>query len=425
MRESFLHFVWQFQKFSTLELKSATGSFVQVFSIGQYNTHAGPDFLNAKILIDDIIWYGHVEIHLNSSDWDRHAHQNDPAYDNVILHVVWNHDQEVIRNNGEHVQVIELKSRIDSNLLDRCNELLNSPQRTPCEGLIHQVNRLDRISMVESTGVIRLEQKSLLILKRLEENQGSWEETTYQLLARNFGFKRNDDPFEKLSKAIPHKVLIKHSINLQELEALLFGMAGFLSDQMSSVYAKELIQSFRFLSKKYGIGDRALLKVEWKFLRMRPANFPTVRLSQFASFLHQNQKFFDTFIRFTKKEELIKMFLIKPSAYWQEHYDFGKKGRRKNTGMGRSSIDIILINTVVPLLAAYAQHTMNDSFMEKAVDLLQSLKAEKNHIISDWAELGIKSKNAFDTQALIQLHNEYCLKKRCLSCKIGMNLINR
>ena len=425
MRESFLHFVWQFQKFDAIDIKTSEDQSIQIFSVGQLNTHAGPDFLNAKIQIDDITWYGHVEIHINSSDWDRHAHQNDEAYDNVILHIVWNHDKQVARYSGSELQVLELKDKIEPKLLNRCNELLKNPNHIPCHGLIQDVKKLDIISMTEKVAVERIESKSELILERLEANKGSWEETTYQLLARNFGFKRNDEPFEKLSRALPLKILMKHATNMNHLEALLFGMAGFLPDQSKDPQTQKQINDFKFFAKKYGTSDRALLKVEWKFLRMRPGNFPTVRLSQFASFLHHNRKFFDAFINFTDPKELIDMVSVSPSEYWIEHYDFGKKASRKNKGMGQSSIELIMVNTVAPLLAAYARFSQNSRHMEKAIELLQSLKPESNHIISEWGELDINCANAFDSQGLIQLRNEYCLKKRCLSCKIGVNLINR
>ncbi len=425
MRESFLHFLWQFQKYDALHLSTVDGLEVQIFSQGQLNTDAGPDFLNAKILIDDITWYGNVEMHLKSSDWNQHAHQNDAAYNNVILHVVWTHDQPVYRSDGQEVPVVELQNRVQKNLLKRCNELLKSPHTIPCQSMIDLVKKIDILSMLEQVCVYRLEQKSDVILEMLQKNSGSWEETAYQLLARNFGFKTNSEPFEKLSKTLPHKILIKYANSPVQLEALLFGMAGFLPSHAEEEYALDLNKEFQYLSKKHGLQNQNLLKVEWKFLRMRPGNFPTVRLAQFASFIRHNEKFFQEFIHFNQVRDLKELWGHSLSTYWTNHYDFGKIASKKNSGIGSASIEVLLINTVAPILAAYARQTNNDQYMEKAIDLLMALKSEKNHIINEWSDLGIQSKNAFDSQALIGLRNDFCLKNKCLSCKIGVSLINR
>ncbi|MFY0628324.1 MAG: DUF2851 family protein [Reichenbachiella sp.] len=425
MRESFLHFIWQFQKFEALDLETSEGLKVQVFSIGEYNTDAGPDFLNAKVQIGKITWYGNVEIHINSSDWESHSHQNDEAYNNVILHVVWSNDRLVHKLNGADLPVIELKNRVNQKLLKRCDELLKSPEKIPCQNIIHQVKKIDIIANLEKMGIARLENKSSSILDLLRENNGSWEETTYQLLAKNFGFKTNEEPFLRLTKILPFRLISKVVNNPIQVESLIFGVAGFLPLESQDPWVMQLISEFRFLSKKYGLINQCLLKVEWKFLRMRPGNFPTVRLSQFASFLCANPNFFQLFIGFTKNQEVVKMFTNKPSEYWANNYDFDKPSKRKKSGMGIQSIEVMIINTVVPLLAAYGLQTSNDNYMEKATDLLMELKSEKNKIIEEWATIDIESKNAFDSQALIGLRNDFCLKNKCLSCKIGVSLINR
>lgn len=425
MRESFLHFIWQFQKFDSSRLQTAAGQIIKIFSLGQYNTDAGPDFLNAKILLHDITWYGNVEIHLKSSDWDRHAHQHDEAYNNVILHVVWEHDVPVYSADGRELPVVELKDRVSPQLLTRCNELLKSPETIPCQSLIHKVKSIDVMSMLEKSGIQRLENKSDLILQMLEKNQGSWEETAYQLLARNFGFKTNAEPFGKLSVNLPHKILIKYANHPIKLESLVFGMAGFLEQNSPDKHVQLLNREFTFLAKKHGLKDKSLLKVEWKFMRMRPGNFPTVRLAQFVTFVQSNAKFFQDMINFSELKDLESRFKCKPGEYWVEHYDFGKKSSKPQNGMGQASVTVLLINTVAPLLAAYGRQTKNDHYMSKAVDLLMALKPERNTIIDEWKTMGIKAKNALDSQALIGLRNDFCLKNQCLSCKIGVSLINR
>lgn len=423
MRESFLHFIWQFQKFNTVELTTIDGEAVQIYTIGNYNTDAGPDFLNAKLLIGEIIWYGHVELHLKSSDWNRHKHQHDEAYNNVVLHVVWTHDQEVQSASGQTLPVLELHQRINPDLLQKCHQLLKSPEKIPCQTQINGIKKIDQLAMFELAGVARLKQKSEYILRLLDSNNGSWEETTYQLLAKNFGFKINSEPFLRLAQLIDHKILVKHADKKTEIEALIFGMSGFLANA-GDTYQRTLSKSFEYLSKKYRLESKGMLQAEWKYLRLRPGNFPSVRLAQFAGFLSKNLKYFNQFIHYHDPKALINLFEFEVSTYWRGHYDFGKKSSRVIRGMGKSSIDLILINTIAPLLAAYAQYTDDHRFMDKSVALLQSLKAEKNHIIRVWEQLGITAQDAFDSQALIGLRNDFCLKKKCLSCKIGVSLIN-
>lgn len=424
MREAFLHFIWQFQKFNNLSLTTNDGQPIQVYAIGNYNTDAGPDFLNAKLSIGDITWYGHVELHLRSSDWNRHRHQHDEAYNNVVLHVVWEHDEEVQMASGQVLPVLELQNRIKPELLKKCNQLIKSPEKIPCASQLDQVKDIDKLSMLEQVGVMRLKQKSEYVLQLLNKNNGSWEETTYQLLAKNFGFKKNEEPFLKLAQSLSHKTLIRHAEKLDHVEALIFGMAGFLRP-VKGPYALKLSKEFDYLAKKYRLDDLSLKKAEWKFLRLRPSNFPTVRLAQYSSFLAKNVKCFDQFIHFKNSKELRTMFDIEVSSYWQKHYDFAKEGSRLTKTIGKASIDLILINSVAPLLAAYAQYTDEESYMDKAVDLLLGQIPEKNHITNSWQALGLNAKNAFDSQALIGLRNDFCLKKKCLSCKIGVSLINR
>lgn len=423
MRESFLHFIWQFQKLNRVHLNISGGEALQVYTIGQYNTDAGPDFLNAKLMIGDITWYGHVELHLRSSDWNRHKHQHDKAYDNVVLHVVWDHDLEIENTEGNHIPVLELKDKIQPDLLKKCNALIKSPESMPCEDQFDQIVDIQKWAMLSQTGIMRLMTKSAFIHDLLKANNGSWEETSFQLLAKNFGFKTNEHPFLKLAQILGHKILVKHANQIFQLEALLFGLGGFLVNPVDD-YSASLKKEYNYLSKKYELQDKQMIREEWKYLRMRPGNFPTVRLAEFAAFLVDNVKYFDRFIHFNKIDELITCFNNELSPYWKTHYDFGKESSRKRKGMGQSSKDVLIINTVAPLLATYSKSIDSQEYMDKAIDLLQAIKPEKNSIIKHWESLGLKAKDAFDTQSMLTLYNDFCKKKKCLSCKIGVSLIN-
>lgn len=423
MQESFLHFVWKHQRFDLKNLFTTEFQPIELQSVGTHNYDEGPDFLQAKLSIEEVKWFGSVEIHVNASDWKRHGHDGDPKYNTVVLHVVWNSDAECWREDGEKLPALELKGRVSPDLIKRCDELVNRPAEIPCQSQFRQVRQLDKLSMLDLAAVTRLRRKSESVLKLLETNKGDWEETAYQLLAQNFGFKKNGEPMLKLAQSLAHKWLVKHQSSLEELEALLFGVAGFLEGQEQDDYQRKLQVHYDYLSKKYRLQDRQMLRVEWNFLRMRPANFPTVRLAQLALFFHLNNKFFQDLIH-SSPDELKKMFELKHKGYWETHYDFGKRASRPMKALGKQSMEVLVINTAVVLLAAYAQQTSNLEYMDKAVELLQALSPERNSIISGWTELGLKPQSAFDTQALLELKNEFCLKKRCLSCKIGLKLIS-
>lgn len=425
MKESILHFVWQLQKFNKLDLQSALGESVEVFSIGNHNSDAGPDFLNAKIRIGKITWSGHVEIHVNSSDWNHHGHQKDPAYDNVILHVVWKNDIPIKRKDEKPIPTIELNGRVSLSMLGKCKSLINSPHTIPCSDQIVKANGMDIFSMQQQAAIERLNNKSSFVFELLEQNKMDWEETTYQLLAKNFGFKINSDSFLNLSKQLPLKILKKHSENILQLESLLFGVAGMLNEAPKDDYHSALMNEYAFLSKKYNLEGSELHTHLWKYLRLRPGNFPAVRISQLAALLNKHPHIFDLFAGFDDAKQLSKILRLAPSDYWKSHYNFGKSSIKTLNGMGKNSIENLLINTAVPLLAAYSQYTDESKYMDKALSILESINPEKNKITRMWEELEVSIGNSFESQALIELHNNYCLKKRCLSCKIGVGLINR
>ncbi len=424
MKESFLHYVWQFQKFDSSSLIDSDGNAVQVFAVGEHNTNAGPDFLNAKIKIGEILWHGHVEIHVSASAWNQHGHQNDPAYDNVILHIVWNNDLAIVQKDGKSIPTIELQNKVSQDLLLQSDSLLDSPDKIPCSNILSSVNTMQVCSMLEKVGVQRLASKSGLVSNLLKNNAGDWEETAYQMLAKNYGFKINAHPFLKLAQKLPFKILKKHCGNTLQIEALLFGMSGFLDEVPADDYHASLMNEYVFLAKKYKLEGLELNKVEWKYLRLRPANFPSVRISQFAALINKVPRLFDDFISFQSSKLFINQLKVKPSKYWIVHYDFAKKSKRKLLGIGTESLENILINTATPLLAAYSKYKNEQEYMDKAIDLLQNLKPEKNNITNQWTALGMDVKSAFDSQAYIELYNNYCLNKQCLSCNIGVNIMS-
>jgi Protein of unknown function (DUF2851) len=419
--EKLLHYIWQFQRFNTQNLLTDAGQGLQIIQIGQLNLNAGPDFLESKIQIDDITWVGNIEIHLNANDWLNHNHQSNQDYDNVILHVVWENDKEITRKNGQKIPTLSLKNRVNNLLINKYHSLINNPNPIPCYSQFEQINSITKMLMLEKVLISRLERKAKTILESLQINDGDWEQTTYQNLAKTMGFGLNAIPFERLATLVPLKIVQKHNDNLFAIEALLFGVAGFLDEPIDE-YTKALQKEYLFLKKKYTI-EHQIGKHEWKFMRLRPANFPTVRIAQFAQLIQQTKSLFSYFLLYEDVEILKKMFQTKPNEYWRNHYRFGESSNEILNGIGKGSVDIILINAAAPIIVAYSMIKNDPSFIEKAMSLLEKLPAEKNKITKFWNELGLPISNGFDSQASIELHNEYCLKKACLSCNIGSALL--
>jgi hypothetical protein len=423
MTEDFLHFIWQFQYFDRENLKTSQNQSLRVLEIGSRNWHAGADFYFTKILLDQTEWVGNVEIHIKSSDWKLHQHQNNEAYNNVVLHVVWEDDFTARRTDGTLIPTLALKHRVNLRWLDKYKQLIHNQELIPCSSQIKTVDNLKKIMMLDKALSQRLESKALLVNQLWEQNQNDWEETTYQLLAKNFGFKVNSEAFLRLAQNLPLKILLKHQDNLLQMEALLFGQAGFLEKvDIQDEYYRFLQKEYAYLAQKYQLFENRLALSEWKFLRMRPANFPSIRLAQFASLIHQKPHLFSFFTQ-AEGQTLSKMLKIKQSEYWQNHYLFGKKANSKIPSLGQSAIENILVNTVVPLLAAYSKAKSQQDGMDKALQILENLPSEDNKILKMWAELGLKVKTAFDSQALLELYNQFCLPKKCLSCVIGQSLV--
>ena len=420
MSEEFLYFIWQNQLFNKKELYTSEGEIIEVINSGTRNTDSGPDFFNAKIKIGETIWAGNVEIHVKSSDWYKHSHEKDKAYDSLILHVVNENDKEVYNTQG--IKLETAKILFDNKYLESYKELLESKLWINCENQINKVESIYINSWLNTLLVERLEQKSQVVKRILEKNKNDWEETLYQLVARNFGLNTNSLPFELLAKSLPQKILAKHKNNILQIEALLFGQAGFLNDELDDNYYNQLKVEYKILKQKY-----SLITLEthlWKFLRIRPSNFPTIRISQFANLIYKSVNLFSKILETEKVSQIVDLLNVRASEYWNNHYQFGKTTDENETkSLGKSSIDIIIINSIVPLLFMYGKMRDNEGLCEQSLDFLNNIKAEKNNVISKWSEIGIKAENAFDSQSLLQLKNSYCDKNECLKCLIGNKII--
>lgn len=425
MTEAFLHYVWQFQYFDKSSLLTTSGEEISVFQTGHRNSNAGPDFFHARIKLGDIEWVGSVEIHIFSSGWTDHHHNTDPAYDNVVLHVVWKNDLDVLRMDGSPIPTLELGSRISDSLVLQYGRLMRNPDVVPCAGLLRTVKDVVKYAMLDRAMAERLEMKAAYVLKRLARNNNDWEETAYQTIMKNFGFMVNGEPFLQLAQALPFRVLMRHADKDIQVEALLFGQAGFLQEDVpGDAYYLTLRREYKVLAKKYQLQERRINRAQWRFLRLRPANFPTLRLAQSAALLHHRRNFFSHLIDCRSAQALRGFFNVVQSSYWLKHYHFFKPQANEVSHLGDASIDNMIINSVIPIMVAYGKSRGEDVHVERAITILQALHPESNMITRHWKELGFNVKNAFDSQALVQLNNGYCLRRRCLDCKIGASIVN-
>ena len=420
MTEDFLQYIWQHRLYLPEGNLTSEDEPVEPLQPGQPNKHAGPDFMDARVRIGGTLWAGCVEIHLRSSDWERHGHHIDPAYNNVVLHVVYRHDADTYNARRQKIPVMEL--HFDACYFDNYNRLTDSKERIVCRDELRHLDNFSLVSWLERLSIERLEQKSEAIMQTYTATGNHWEETLYQRLARNFGFSLNALPFESLAKSLPLHILLKHRDHLQQIEALLFGQAGMLADeQIVDAYYVELRKEYLYLQKKYNLEpiDRFL----WKFLRLRPINFPTLRVAQFAALIHRNEHLFSQIMEAKSVDTFENLFDLQASAYWDTRYVFGKESPKRNKTFGKTSVHAILINTVAPFFFVYGKARGKDDFCTRAVNLLESLPPEKNSILARWEESGMLNSDAFTSQALLQLDNEYCQPRRCLSCAIGNRIV--
>ncbi|HEY4617101.1 MAG TPA: DUF2851 family protein [Flavobacterium sp.] len=420
MKEDFLHYLWKFKKFDALNLKTCNSEDITISNVGQYLELAGPDFFNAQITIGDQKWAGNVEIHLKSSDWYVHHHEKDTAYENVILHVVWEHDTEIFRKNNIEIPVLELKNYVDKKALDNYQLLITPKSWIFCEKQLNTIDGFVVRNWQERLFFERLERKSEPIDELLAQTNNDWEAVLFCLLAKNFGLNTNGDIFFKIASSIPFSIIRKESFERENLEALLFGNAGLLDGEKQDNYYSNLKFRFDYLSDKHQIEKSSFEPVQ--FFKHRPDNFPTIRLSQLASLYHMEQNLFSKISAIDSLASIYGLFKVDASDYWQEHYQFDKKSTMKKKMLSKSFIDLIVINTIIPVLFAFAKSQGKEN-SENLIELINEISPEKNAIIGKFSSFGIKSTSAFETQSLLQLKNEYCNKSKCLECAIGMELL--
>lgn len=422
MKEDFLHYLWKFKKFDISSLKTSNGEDITIVNVGQYLQLAGPDFFNAQITIGNQKWAGNVEIHIKSSDWYVHHHERDEAYDSVILHVVWEHDTEVFRKNNTEIPVLELKNYVSKETLEKYQSLLTPKSWIYCEKKLEAINEFTVNNWKERLFFERLERKSINIQELLVQTNQDWEAVLFCLLAKNFGLNTNGELFLKIAQSIPFSVFRKESFELENIEAMLFGKAGLLNIEKEDRYFKNLLIRFNYLEHKFQLEQSVFEPVQ--FFKHRPDNFPTIRLSQLANVYHSQHNLFSKVINVNSIESIYDFFRVSVSNYWQNHYQFDKESPKKNKMLSKSFIDLIVINTIIPIQFAYAK-SQGKEISEDLIRLMQNVAPESNTIIQKFSSFGVKSKNAFDTQSLLQLKNEYCNKSKCLDCAIGMELLKK
>lgn len=422
MTEEFLQYIWKHVLLDRSVLKTTDGKSIEIVHSGLHNSDAGPDFFNAQLRIDDTLWAGNVEVHIKSSDWFKHKHQNDKAYKNVILHVVWEHDKEIELSGGFVLPTLELKGFVTSDIYKKYEKLKNSSKSIPCENEIHKITHLTLHSWLDRLVAERLERKTNLISTNLEKSINDWEETFYRLVLRTLGNPLNSEPFERLAGVLPFKIINKHKADILQVEALLLGQAGFLEGSFKDEYIIRLQKEYQYLQHKLKLTPMS--KSEWKFMRIRPPQFPTLRLAQLASVINRQIHLFREAMEAGTIFDIIKLFSVKPSDYWLTHFQPDKLSSRKAGAIGKSTIEILTINAVIPTMFIYGRHTGKEEFAEKALDLLHSLKPENNSVIKKWSSIGITASDAYESQALLQLRKEYCDRRRCVNCAIGYQLMS-
>lgn len=422
--EDFLHYIWKFRLFSQQELKTSSGEDLDIISVGLHNKDAGPDFESARIRIGNTLWAGNVEIHILSSDWDRHHHQFDLSYDNVILHVVARHDHELFRTDGTQIPVLIIGDLIPARIAENYLMLMAGMNWIPCEKQLIHTDRFHLNNWLSRVLIERIEEKSNQINELLHEFKGSWDDAFYITLARNFGFKTNSMPFEMLARSLPQQLLARYKNRALPIEALIFGQAGFLNADLKADYPQRLRNEYLFLKKKHDL--QSIDRYLWKYMRLRPRNFPSLRLAQFAALVFKSNHLFSRILEEPDIKNIIQMFNKLPvNKYWESHYRFGLECRKTSASLGIEAIDNILVNTVAVFLFAFGMKTGSNKHMERGLNILENLKPESNGIIRRFNETGVFPESAYYSQALIQLKKSYCDEKKCLSCGIGIKILNQ
>lgn len=420
MKEDFLHYLWKFKNFKTTALNTTAGEIITIIHVGQYLDQAGPDFFNAQIIIGNQKWAGNVEIHLKSSDWYVHHHEKNNTYENVILHVVWEHDIDVFRKDNSVIPVLELKKYVALEKVNKYQSLRSAKSWIFCEDQLVDLDEFVLKNWQERLFFERLERKSKPILDLLVQTNSDWEAVLFSLLAKNFGLNTNGEQFLKIVNAIPFSVIRKECSELENIEALFLGNAGLLDSDKEDYYFKDLKFRYYYLLQKYQLAKPVLAPVQ--FFKHRPDNFPTIRLAQLAALYYNQHNLFSKIIASNSVEAIYKLCEVSTTPYWLHHYQFDKVSPKKRKMMSKSFIDLLVINTIVPIQFAYAQSQGKEN-SEDLIRLLHEIAPEKNGIIDKFKSFGITATSAFETQSLLQLKNEYCNKSKCMSCAIGIELV--
>ncbi|ANE49523.1 DUF2851 family protein [Flavisolibacter tropicus] len=418
MTEKLLQYIWQFQYFNRAHLQTTSNEVLQVLFPGQLNTNQGPDFLNARIKVGDTILVGSIELHIKASEWHKHRHQEDKNYSNVILHVVYSDDV----NDIDAFPTLELASRISNLLLDKYTALMTTPSFISCASSISGIREITMMSWKERLLAERLTRKAKVIFDFLQATNQHWEECFWWLLAKSFGGKVNGEAFQAIARTIPLNLLAKHKNQIHQLEALIFGQAGLLQANHTEAYPKMLYKEYQFLSKKYNL---RCIHQPLHFLRMRPGNFPTIRLAQLAMLIHHSHHLFSKILEAKESKEVWQYLKVTANDYWHYHYRFDEEKSYMPKRLGDDAIDSIVINCIIPALFAYGLYNNLDQYKNKALQWLENTKAEENAITKGFKSLHVDNLSAFDSQALIELKNEYCNNKRCLECTVGVQLLKQ
>lgn len=421
MKEEFLYYIWQYKLFSKRDLCTTENQQITILKSGIHNKNSGPDFLNSQVNVDDQLWAGNVEMHVKSSDWYLHKHEEDVNFDAVILHVVWEHDSVVFMKNNKPLPTLALKHFVDEKLLLNYKSLIDRQQSwILCENQIENTDTFLIDNWLERLYFERLEQKAIFIKELLQQTNHDFEAVLFQLIAKNFGLKVNGDSFLQLAKSIDFSIIRKVCFDEQKLTALFFGQAGFLEREVEENYHRLLTKEYDYLKHKYNL--KSIANEQFQFFRMRPHNFPTIRIAQLASLFFTHQNLFSKLMSNTKKEEFYILFSFSIQEFWKTHFTFESVSKKSLKKLSKAFIDLLLINTIIPLKFVFLQ-SRGEVDEEEIMQLIKQLSPEKNSIISNFSDLKIKSKTALESQALLELKNNYCTKKRCLHCAIGNNLL--
>ena len=420
--EQLLHYTWKHKLFPLRELRTTNGRLVEVLSPGMHNTDAGPDFVEAKIKIDGAVWVGNVEIHMKSSDWFRHHHDKDKAYENVILHVASVIDCSLHYPDGKEIPQLQLD--IPKHVQENYTELSRNDHHPRCRKVVEKLPQMMVHNWMTSLMLERFEQRTRQILARRETLDKDWESTLFVTIARNFGFGLNGDAFETWASSIPMNAVAKHRDNLFQVEAIFFGQAGLLDADQQDEYFLALQKEYRYLRQKFSLIPMS--PTAWKFLRLRPQNFPHIRIAQLAMLYHEQQLNLSRLINTTCLHEVGDLLLTHTSQYWNTHYTFGGQASKcRENRLSQSSVSLIVINSIAPILFAYGKYKSDHHLCDRAFSLWEQMKAENNRITREWASAGVLCDNAADSQAFIQLARHYCQPHNCLRCQFGYEFIRR